>query len=533
MIRYACLGLILLLACAGEQEQVLNEPKFYQPQVALEELYHDVQMAHVFEDSKTFADCRPRFDPGEILSAYRLQRERADFDLKAFVDANFLLPEPVASSKYTFPAKMSDHIPAYWQYLVREPEPASEISTLIPLPYPYVVPGGRFREIYYWDSYFTMQGLAVNDRWDLIRSMIENFAFLVDTLGHIPNGNRSYFISRSQPPFFGAMVTMLMDSEGEEEGEKYLSQLHAEYRFWMNGEALLNEQNHTHRRVVRMPDGTILNRYFDDVPEPRPESYREDVLLASGLDSMASVELFRNLRAACESGWDFSSRWLADGRSLATIETTRIIPVDLNTLLLHLESVIARIHEYVGDHVEAEEYYQRAGRRATAINNYLWDAETGFYQDMYFEQKSFTGRLSLAGMYPFYFDLADKSQMDAAVSVLQQQFVVPGGLVSTTAETGQQWDAPNGWAPLQWISIVGLARYEEHELAYDLARKWIDLNAAVYSRNQKMMEKYNVTDLTLDAGGGEYPTQDGFGWTNGVVIALMESVKEPEDALGN
>jgi neutral trehalase len=154
-------------------------------------------------------------------------------------------------------------------------------SSLLPLPYPYVVPGGRFRELYYWDSYFTMLGLEADGRHDLALNMLKDFAFEIDCYGHVPNGNRTYYLSRSQPPFFSLMVDLIAKREGETSYVTYLPELEAEYEFWMDGSTVLRGSE-GYRRVVRLRDGTILNRYWDDRAEPRDESYREDIATALG-----------------------------------------------------------------------------------------------------------------------------------------------------------------------------------------------------------------------------------------------------------
>src|SRR5947207_14755317 len=185
----------------------LHQPPGRYDPTDLGALFQAVQLSGIFEDSKTFADARPRFAPQDITARYVSAQRSPQFNLREFVAQQFELPRPVGEGFRSDPSQtMEQHIRALWPVLTRPPDSADARSSLIPLPNAYVVPGGRFREIYYWDSYFTMLGLIESGRTDLVRSMLDNFAHLVATVGHIPNGNRAYYLSRSQPPFFGAMV---------------------------------------------------------------------------------------------------------------------------------------------------------------------------------------------------------------------------------------------------------------------------------------------------------------------------------------
>jgi alpha,alpha-trehalase len=354
--------------------------------------------------------------------------------------------------------------------------------------------------------------------------MVDNFSYLIDTLGFIPNGNRTYYLGRSQPPFYAAMVSLLAEIQGDSVRSHYLPFLEKEYAFWMDGADKLNEEFPTHRRVVRLPGGEVLNRYWDDFDTPRPESYLEDVETASAaverFPNVMKEEVYRDLRAAAESGWDFSSRWLSpdeEGRyALYTIHTTDIIPVDLNSLLYNLEYTIYRAYLAADDTVQANDFLARAKVRKEALTKYCWDEEEGFFEDYNFVNQTRTGVLAISGLYPLFFQLANTTQASAAARAVENRFLKPGGVPATLNATGQQWDAPNGWAPLQWITVQGLTNYEQDELADEVASRWLGLNEDVYERTLKFTEKYNVEDLSMSGGGGEYPNQDGFGWTNGV-----------------
>ncbi|RMG70202.1 MAG: alpha,alpha-trehalase TreF [Bacteroidetes bacterium] len=513
-----------LLACqpSPAPETIPAATGWQGPQETFPRLFREVQMARVFPDSKTFADCTPRQSPAEIRAAYAQASDQAIFDLSAFVEAHFELPQAYASG---FVADMSrpvmSHIEALWPVLTRQADAGGEAGTLIPLPHPYVVPGGRFGEVYYWDSYFTMLGLSVSDSsQSLIGSMVDNFAYLLDTVGYIPNGNRTYYLGRSQPPFFSLMVRLLVETDSSRELTTYLPALQQEYDFWMDGASRLSTEKEAHRRVVRMPDGAILNRYWDDRPEPRPESYREDVELAETTDRPAD-SLYRNLRAACESGWDFSSRWLADSQTLATIRTTELIPPDLNSLMYHLEVMLQAAYTAAGDSAHATHYGEAAKARAAAIRHYCWSDRYGFFGDYDWVQKTPTGIPSGAMVFPLALGIADTAQAEGIADALQRYLLRPGGLVTTPFETGQQWDAPNGWAPLQYMAIWGLEQYGQAALAKEIRDRWVRLNVRVYQQTGKLVEKYHVEGSTSEAGGGEYPLQDGFGWTNGVLLYLL------------
>ncbi|MEO8765428.1 MAG: alpha,alpha-trehalase TreA [Ginsengibacter sp.] len=485
------------------------------------ELFERVQMQHIFPDGKTFVDCIPRSSLASIQERYEAEKNAGEFDLPGFIHDNFELPgERESHFESVEGCPITLHIENLWNELIRQPDEVS--GSLIPLPHSYIVPGGRFREVYYWDSYFTMLGLQVSKRTDLIQNMVDNFSYLIDKTGYIPNGNRTYYIGRSQPPFYACMVNLLSAEKGEAILLKYLPQLEKEYNFWMNGSDLLNFEGFSSHHVAMLQDGTILNRYWDESNTPRPESFKEDSELATHADDKKIM--YRHLRAAAESGWDFSSRWFKDPKDFSTIHTTEIIPVDLNCLLFNLEKTIAKAYSLANDAAASLKYQTAAGNRKAAIDKYCWSI-TGFYFDYDFVARKQKESLTLAAAYPLFFEMASKEQASRVAKILEEKFVSAGGLITTTETTTQQWDAPNGWAPLLWIAILGLAKYGYDELAGDIAKRWMGINEKVYRNTGKMMEKYNVVSATLEGGGGEYPAQDGFGWTNGVYLALAEWMK--------
>jgi alpha,alpha-trehalase len=485
-------------------------------------IFHDVQVSGIFPDSKTFADAIPLIDRNEILRLYLDSKKQENFDLKSFVETHFQLPGKNELINIQKSKTASEHIKKLWPKLERQADKSETRGSLLPLPYPYIVPGGRFREIYYWDSYFTMLGLAQSGKIDTIENMVKNFAYMIENIGFIPNGNRTYFLSRSQPPFFSLMVSLLVKYRGIEILSRFKNALITEYQFWMKGqEKLKYPGNAIYRRVLISREGWLLNRYWDDTTLPRPESYLEDMELADNSEQDEQT-LYRHLRAACESGWDFSSRWLKEADDLSTIRTTDLLPIDLNCLLYHLEATIGKALDHEGEYEASEFYHQRKESRAEAMNTYFWDHKEEMFSDYDLKEEWPTSIPTLAMVYPLFFELASQFEADKTAEHLEQSLLEEGGLLTTINYSGQQWDAPNGWAPLQWMAIIGLKNYGFDDLADLCKKRWLALNEDVYQRSGKMMEKYNVADLSLSGGGGEYPNQDGFGWTNGVFLALSK-----------
>ncbi|UOE52361.1 alpha,alpha-trehalase TreA [Mucilaginibacter sp. SMC90] len=482
-------------------------------------LFEAVQTSTIFPDNKTFVDAVPRQDPALIMKAYNEQKDKAGFNLQAFVLANFDVPVSHNNFQTDISAGIRKHIDTLWQVLQRRPDEAKPYSSAVALPNPYIVPGGRFREVYYWDSYFTMLGLMESHQNKVIHNMVENFAYLIDKYGFIPNGNRSYYLTRSQPPFFAMMVNLLAKIEGEKVLVHFRPQLIKEYEYWMQGWETIGADGAAHR-VVKMPDGGLLNRYWDDSDQPREESYIKDVDAAKE-SQQQPAQFYRNIRAAAASGWDFSTRWFDASGKLPTIQTIDIVPVDLNCLMYNLEITIARSLNQIQNAKLAKMYRYRANRRKSAILKYCWNQKTGWFDDYNWRLKKQSAVETLAGEFPLEFKIASDEQARLVADGLKNNFLKPGGLVTTPNFSGQQWDAPNGWAPLQYMAIDGLEKYNYNTLAKEIATRWLKLNIRVFKQTGKLLEKYNVVDTQLTAGGGEYPLQDGFGWTNGVLLHLV------------
>ncbi len=489
----------------------------------LDSLFETVQTAQVFDDAKRFADAIPKTDPQQIQKLYESEKNLPDFNLKAFVLRHYDLPDDKHEEGET-KVSLLEHIEAMWDVLLRS-MPESK-GTLIGLPNPHIVPGGRFRECYYWDSYFVAEGLVRANRMPIVKGMLDNFAHLINTYGFIPNGNRTYYLSRSQMPYFAHMLALVKDCEDMDAILPYYEALSKEYAFWMDGSKDMTEVKPRIKRCVLIDEGVILNRYWDSENAPRPEAYLSDLKNFEQAPEKYQGELYRHMRAASESGWDFSSRWLDDHTNLSTIRTCDIIPVDLNAQLHMMEALLADMAKAKGD-IDASLAFDRAANiRKKAIMRYLWNDEKGFFFDYDFKEREQSETWSLAGVQPLFVRLVTQDQSEKIAENLQHRFLQPGGLATTLQRSGQQWDLPNGWAPLQWVAVQGFLAYNHTELAKDIAQHWLDLNKDVFKATHKMLEKYNVADASDEAQAGEYAMQEGFGWTNAIALAFTELLEK-------
>ena len=526
-MRYAytvLIALALSLSACNDTEPTTEAGNLYETQ-----LFKDVQLAAIYPDSKTFVDLVPNASFLELEQRYLAEKEEEGFDLAAFVEANFSDQSMESLEFVTDTTKtMYEHIESMWDKLTRGPDSYQANASRIPLPKKYVVPGVRFQEIYYWDSYFTMEGLLAAGRKDLAKSMVDNFTFLIDSIGFIPNGTRDYYRTRSQPPFYSMMVYALAE-EDRNMLLYYLPEVAKEYAYFMDHDSI-DRPYGASKHVVQMIGGGLMNRYYDQGETPRPEAYKEDLHLAGEVtEAGAKKQLYKDLRSAAESGWDFSSRWFSDPEDFASTRTTSLLPVDLNCLMYHMELILERGSMLKGDKEAATYFRKKSIERKALIKEYMWDEEAGFYMDFDFKRAETTQELTLGGVYPLTFRIADRDQAEKMKDVIMNQFLRDGGLVTTLRNSGQQWDAPNGWAPLQWMAVNGLLTYGYIDEAKIIIERWLALNEKVYKNTGKMMEKYNVEDLSLLSGGGEYETQDGFGWTSGVALGFKEILDELEE----
>jgi alpha,alpha-trehalase len=403
---------------------------------------------------------------------------------------------------------------------------------LLFLPHPYVVPGGRFNEMYGWDSYFIQLGLLRDGRLDLARAMTENFLYEIDHYGTILNANRSYYLSRSQPPFLTRMVLGVFERTGDREWlAGTLPAIEKYYRFWITG-AHLDPQ-------------TGLSRYFDlgDGPAPEVVSDERDAEGRTHYDRVVEyyrthevtdyaerrffdparnrlTDLFYKAdRSMRESGFDPSNRF---GPFSAGI--VDYVPVCLNVLVYRMEEDAAAITETLGRVGEARRWRERAARRRVRLDRHLWDQASGMYLDFNVRSGKRRHYPFLTTFYPLWAGLASEAQARRVRANLAL-FDAPGGLMTSTTESGSQWDAPFGWAPLQLIAVDGLRRYGFEEDADRIAARFVSLVAKELQEHGTIVEKYDVrrreSDVEAGIRYGYSANQVGFGWTNAVVLELL------------
>lgn len=497
------------------------------------ELFHDVQMARIFSDSKTFADATPLSPLPILLEEYKKAKTQKSFSLGAFIQKHFQLPKEAGplladSSKRK---TLSNYISAQWTLLKRDADPAVSDLSLLSLHKPYLVPGGRFREIYYWDSYFTSLGLIDSEYDYLVVDMIDNFLQLQDDTGIIPNGNRTYYVGRSQPPVLALMASLVLNKKtllNQKNAESFRHRiklgLEKEYRFWMSGSEQTTQDYEANRRVVRLPNDVFLNRFYDDHAGPRPESYFEDIECTKGLSDAEGDSFYLNLRAACESGWDFSSRWLQKSGDILSLQTTNLLPIDLNCLLYQTEVALSELNQESGNHDEAAHYQFLSDRRKKAIRQYCWSPSLGVFSDYDWVNRNVSKHLHAACFLPLFVNIATEKEAESTLigtKALRCEF----GILTSTLQSKEQWDAPNGWAPLQWFGYQGLVNYGFDKEAKQVATGWCQAVSQYFDVNGVVMEKYNLSDPLIGASGGEYEVQHGFGWTNGVTMALTKALE--------
>lgn len=508
-------------------------------------------MAHLYPDSKTFVDLHMRYDEETTLDNFEQlmaasNRNPSREQLQKFVDENFdedrelefwtpndYKPNPrfITGIRDEKLKKFANDVHDIWPELGRKVRQEvienPERYSLIPVTHGFIIPGGRFREIYYWDTYWIIEGLLISGMHDTARGMLENLIELLQTLGHIPNGSRWYYENRSQPPLLIAMVELYFRETGDYDFlRNNIDLLEAELEYWIDTQTVTFQRN-----------GKSYTMLHYNVPSagPRPESYSEDYIHAQVFDNEDRQQQFYNeIKNAAESGWDFSSRWFIDEQgghsgNLTNIHTSDIIPVDLNAMFANALQSVANFRGLLKLKRGAQWAYLAKEWR-NAIDEVLWDNEDGIWFDYDIRNNIHRKIFFPTNLTPLWLKAVDKRSIPEygprVIEYLKSTSGLdfPGGVPSSLDRTGEQWDFPNAWPPLVSIvvnSLEAIRTPEAKEHAFNVAQTWIRSNWKGFSANNQMFEKYDVEVPGQVGGGGEYNVQEGFGWSNGVVLEFL------------
>ncbi|KAK4872290.1 hypothetical protein RN001_016414 [Aquatica leii] len=515
-------------------------------------LLHTIQMAKVYEDSKTFVDMKMRYTPNETLhnfDQFMTSSNNAPTKLQVleFIDDNFdsagqefeewipidWVESPKFLGNIQDPAlkQWGSDLNKIWKLLGRKMKPEvknnQQFYSILWIPNPVIVPGGRFREFYYWDSYWIIQGLLLSEMYHTAKGMLDNFLYIVKTHGHIPNGGRIYYLERSQPPLLIPMIKLYVDTVKD---YKFIANnidiMEIEFNYWIT--------NHT-KVVTRNGKNYLLAVYGDKSRGARPESYSEDVEMAEIFKEESQKENFYSeLKAAAESGWDFSSRWFIKNSTnkgnLTNINTRSIVPTDLNAMIYWNAVLLSEFHQHLNNTEKAQKYNNIANEWLEAVTAVLWHEEIGAWLDYDLMNNIERDYFYPTNISPLWTGCYPKQNREKVIRLVlkylqQANIMYPGGIPTTKEHTGEQWDFPNAWPPLQHMMVVGL--YETgndaaQRVAFEMAQTWIRSNYKSFNQTHTMFEKYDATVVGVSGGGGEYDIQWGFGWTNGVILDFLD-----------
>lgn len=402
---------------------------------------------------------------------------------------------------------------------------------LLYLPFPYVVPGGRFNEMYGWDSYFIQVGLLRAGEVELARNMVDNFIYEIENYGQVLNANRTYYLTRSQPPFLTGMLLGVYRQTGDKEWlRKSLRAIESYYKYWTTGPHLVEE--------------TGLSRYWDAGTGPAPEvvaderdeqgrthydrvkdhfrnhkvtDYDADDYYDRDKDELTQL-FYKGDRAMRESGFDPSNRF---GQFNADVLNYN--PVCLNSLLYLMEIETVEILRILGRRAAARVWLQRADKRRAQMNRLMWDPRDGLYYDYNFKTERVRRYPFVTTFYPLWIGIANRAQ---AARIFQNLalFERPGGLQTSTKKSGSQWDAPFGWAPMQMIAVAGLRRYGYNPAADRISVNFLSLILKEFNEHNVIVEKYDVerrdSQIRGDLKFGYSSNEIGFGWTNAAFLEL-------------
>ena len=478
-----------------------------------------------------------------------------------YLPANFPAPHAVEAMQKDCAVDVR-HLPQIIHHIDEVPPTALPVEGLLYLPNRYVVPGGRFNEMYGWDSYFILLGLEHDGERNLARGMVENFFFEIANYGAILNANRTYYFTRSQPPFLTSMIREVYDhpEPNAAPDKEWLARAYGyaqrDYALWISPEHRAGNTGLARYHDLGegpVPEEADDSSYYPDVirwllahPDNHPEylvpgaahpSPREAKLLArtscdvaaSRVCALAVVDghrlsaaFYRSDRAMRESGFDPSFRFGPFSGS-----TDQFAPVGLNSLLYKYERDMADFATILGRKDEATDWAHRATARRAAIDRYLWHPETGLYGAYNFVTGERSNYHFLTTFYPLWAGAANPSQA-AAVRGHLNLFEQSGGLQTSDVVSGVQWDAPYGWAPITWLAVAGLDQNGFHEDAVRIARKFTATILDNFLRDGTIREKYNVASgsANVKVATGYKSNVVGFGWTNAAYLMLEDVIAD-------
>lgn len=513
-------------------------------------ILHTVQLARIFEDSKTFVDMPMKNSPSTVKSSFENMMKETNQNptkdrVKEFLEGNFDTegtefelwtpedwrenPQFVANIKDENYKEFAKQLHSRWINLGRKIKDDflknADRSSLLYMPHPFIVPGGRFREMYYWDSYWTIKGLLLSEMNDTVKGMLDNFKHLVNQYALVPNGNRKYYLRRSQPPLYIPMVELYLNITDDPTTERaFLSdcifQMKQEFDFWWNNRTtIVNVAGKDHQ----------LARYNVPVDGPRPESYYEDYHDAQSLPQSQRTRWYQHMKSGAESGWDYSSRWFNQHNgTVANVRTGDIIPVDLNAILCKNAAILAGFFRKLERDDLANQYEGYREKIREGIRSVMWNEEDGIWYDWNTVSKSPKKDFYISNIAPLYTGCFTNESMDKVLDYFNKSGALeqPGGIPTSLVKSGQQWDFPNIWAPLVEMLVTSLQNTGKDRgklMARDVADKFVkNAYQSFVDTEGTMFEKYNCEKVGGAGSGGEYSVQEGFGWTNGVVLSLLD-----------
>lgn len=429
------------------------------------------------------------------------------------------------------------HLHRIWRDLCRvvkeDVRHHQELYSLLYVPHAFIIPGGRFREFYYWDSFWILKGLLFSEMTDTAKGIIRNLAYMVENHGFVPNGGRVYYLLRSQPPLLSPMVYEYYLATGDLDFvQEILPLLEKEYSFWLSQRAQSWFNNSSNEKFQYF-------QYRVKMKTPRPESYREDMELVKDLSTQAEKELmWSNVASAAETGWDFSTRWFAqsgpDMHNMRTIRTWSIVPVDLNAFMCMNARILGALSEITGDFKKVLFYQSKYEQTKQAMKELLWNETDGVWYDFDLETKRHSNIYYVSNALPLYakcYDDEDDVTPHRVYEYLKREGILnftKGLPTSLAMGSEQQWDKENAWPPMIHMVIEGFRTTGDPLLmkaAEKMATQWLTVTYKSFIRTHSMFEKYNVSLMTEECvagSGGEYEVQTGFGWTNGVILDLLD-----------